>query len=62
MNVDEIYLNPLRFADHIISIAYNIQELNEMLQLNDLPSIIDIIINHNKTKIMSQEKVTKPNN
>lgn len=54
LNVDGIRLNHLRFADDVVLISTDIEELNVMLkELNAKSKEIGLKMNINKTKIMS---------
>lgn len=57
LNVDGVYLNHLRFADDIVLLSTDTQELNTMLnQLNEQSKQIGLKMNLSKTKIMSNNE------
>lgn len=61
LNIDGVYLNHLRFADDIVLISPDIEELKAMLtELNEISKKIGLKMNLNKTKVMStiQDSIT----
>jgi len=55
VNVDGTYFQHLRFADDIVLISSDIQELKNMLEsLNKAANAVGLKMNLSKTKIMSR--------
>lgn len=58
VNIDGRYLNHLRFADDIVLISTNPEELQEMLsELREVSEEIGLSMNMGKTKVMSPENI-----
>lgn len=57
VNIDGSYLSHLRFADDIVLMSSDIQELNDMIrQLNDASKNVGLEMNISKTKMISNTK------